>query len=137
MLKEILEKISEYKIYFIEDTFWVAYGDGSGSTTIFPKITKWLTNKKTSVNYDSNVDIIVKYTTYTTPLKSNKGKTVLMYEIPVYPRVSKSYYDKLDIWGGLTTPIKKYYMIVSLGEISVVNFFDKKQEAEAWVRSSS
>ena len=137
MLREILESVSEKKIYFVKDELWVAYGQGSGRTSQFPDLTKSINNKSSDKNFDSNVTDIVKWTKFNKPMKANKEKTTLMYEIPYYDLVPRSFgqSNDLDIWGGNVKPSKKYYMVVSTDGVAVVSIFTKKNEALAWVRS--
>ena len=134
MLREIVEaRGKDYKVFFQKDTLWVAYGEGSGTTSYMPDYTRALSNKNGDETYDTNVDKIVLWASFNKPLKSNKDKDVFLFEIPFYDLGSP--YDKLDIWGGDKKPKKKFYMIVSTGEIAVVNLFDSKAEAMSWMRS--
>lgn len=74
MLREaIKEARSKYKVYFVTDTLWLAYGQGSGSTTYIPNITKYITNKSNDATYDSNVETLVKWSKTEKPLKQNEA----------------------------------------------------------------
>ena len=138
MLREIVEGVSEKKIYFVKDELWLAYGQGSGRTSQFPDLTKSINNKSGDKNFDSNVTDIVKWTKFNKPMKANKEKTTLMYELPVYDLKPRSFGQtyNFDVWGGDTKATKKYYMVVSTDGVAVVNIFAKKNEALAWVRGA-
>jgi len=138
MLREIVEGVSEKKIYFVKDELWLAYGQGSGRTSQFPDLTKSINNKSGDKNFDSNVTDIVKWTKFNKPMKANKEKTTLMYELPVYDLTPRTFGKEtnFDIWGGNVKPSKKYYMVVSTDGVAVVNIFTKKNEALAWVRGA-
>jgi len=139
MLREIVESVSEKKIYFVKDELWLAYGQGSGRTSQFPDLTRSINNKSGDKNFDSNVTDIVKWTKFNKPMKANKEKTTLMYELPVYeptPRAFLGTTGDFNIWGGDVKPTKKYYMVVSTDGVAVVNIFAKKNEALAWVRGA-
>lgn len=132
MLREAIhEARTKHEVYFVDDTLWVAYGQGSGTTSYMPDITRAINNKSGDERFDTNVDRIINDSNLK-PLKTNKDKDVFLYEIPYYPY---STHGKLDIWGGDFKPTKKYYMIVNTSGVAVVNIFDKKAEAMAWMRS--
>lgn len=134
--REIVEATSEYKVYFQGKTLWVGYGDGSGTTTYNLDIKKYLNSDRSDTeHYDSIVDRILKATKNTKPLKS-KG-IVQMFEVPIYPEVTFREFGAktLDIWGGDIKPLKKYYMIITKENSTIVNFFEKKGEALAWIKS--
>ena len=137
MLKEIVEKVSsKYEVYFVKDTLWLAYGQGSGTTSYMPNIKKALSNKSGDRTYDFIVDrILEKYVPTHKPMKTNKDKSVLLYEIPYYELTS---YGTYDIWGGDIKPKKKMYMVISTSKsgLTVINIFDNKNEALAWMRST-
>lgn len=133
--KEKLSEVTDTKIYFVGDELWVAYGQGSGSTSQFPSIKRAINNKSSDKNYDSNVDKILKYVKNNKAMKTNSSKTTFMYEIPEYPIVRMG--EFYDIWGGSITPKNKLYMVVNTDGVSVVLLFESKNEALAWVRSTS
>jgi hypothetical protein len=132
-----LNEQSEYQVYFVDDELWLAYGQGSGSVSQIRNIKKAISNKRGDATYDSNVDKIVKYSENTKPMKTNKSKDMKMFEIPVYTQRVLEFGAKYDVWGGDVKPVKKRYMVVSTRGIAVVNFFDKKNEAIGWVKSST
>lgn len=132
MLREaIKEARSKYEIYFVGNELWVAYGQGSGTTSYMPDIKRALNNKSGDERYDSNVDKIVGNLKFQKPLKVNKDKDIFLYAIPFYPNTS----GRFDVWGGDVKPLKNYYMVVSTSGVAVINIFDKKAEAMAWMRS--
>ena len=130
MFKELFTEAKQDKVYFNDNTLWVAYGQGSGTTAYNLDIKKFLTDEK-GKNYDDIVSKLLKFSKGTKPMKAS-GNTK-MFEVPVY---GKSEYGKtLDIWGGDVKPQKKYYMIITEEKSTIVNFFDNKKEAQAWMRS--
>lgn len=137
--KELNEK-TKYKIYYTNKELWVAYGQSSGTTSYWPDLSKFISNKTGDKEYDSNVDKIVQFAKENTAeaLKTNKSKTAFLFELPVYPTLTGyGYYGgTFDVWGGDIKPIKSYYMFVSTFGVAVVNIFTKKAEALAWMRST-
>jgi len=132
MFTELFTESTKYHMYFTKNTFWVAYGQGSGTTTMMYDIKKYLTDKPDDKNYDSILRNIIRAAKDTKPVKS-KGD-VKMYAVPYYAdNTPQGRY--LSVWGGDIAPTKTYYMILSEGIPSVVNFFDKKNEALAWIKS--
>lgn len=133
MFKRFFTESKSDKVYFEGKTLWSAYGQGSGMTSWLPDTTKFLTDAS-GKNYDSIVSRLFKYSQNNKPLKAKSN--VKMFEIPVY---SESQYAKfgnsLDIWGGTQKPQGKKYMIITEEKNVIVNFFDKKNEALAWMRS--
>ena len=127
-----LKEATDYKIYFVKDTLWVAYGQGSGTTSYMPDISKYLTDKSSDKNFDDIVRNLKKFVDTTKPLKTNKNGTVKLYELPFYELTGQ--YETFDVWGGKVKPTKKYWLIFSQDKIAVVNVFDKKNEALAWIR---
>ena len=125
-----LTEAPEYKIYMIKDTLWVAYGEDSGATARIKSIGSYLTNKKGD-HYDSIVDKIVIAAKDLKVIK--QGGTAKMFELPVYdiPATGKT----IDAWGGTIAPRKTRYMILTQDRDAVVNFFDSKGEALAWIKS--
>jgi len=130
--RELIEK-SEYQVYLVQDELWVAYGQGSGSTTQLRDIKKFITDDRNDKHYDSNVSKLIKYANSNKPIKTNKSKSDRAYEILEYPSVSmgRSYTS----WGGDVKPIGKLYMVISIGKNTYVNFFKSKNEAVNWVNS--
>ena len=137
---ERVDEATKNKLYFVEDEFWVAYGQGSGSTIYMPKGLKSVNNKKSDSGYDSDIDKVIEYTNEVKPLKTNSSKSMSLYEIPVYPDVKYSTYadedTMYDIWGGNIKPTKKYYMTINKNGVIVAEFFKTKGEALGWLNSS-
>ncbi len=132
LFTEITEglKPSDYKIYFEDNTLWVAYGQGSGATSYMPNIEKFLTSGK-GKNHDSIVDRLLTAASAMKPMKSAGNAS--LYEVPYY---GKTEYGKtLDIWGGNIKPAKKYYMVITIEKDTIVNFFNNKNEAQSWINS--
>lgn len=138
-LEEKLCEKSQYKMYFEEDSLWLAYGQGSGSTTYMPRGLKAISNKKSDSSYDFNIDKIIEVTNELKPIKTSKTKSMSLYEVPVYDRISSSSYSNLDtiydIWGGNVKPTKKYYMTINKSGVIVAEFFKTKNEALNWINS--
>lgn len=123
-------------VYYNKDSkeLWLSYAQGSGRTTQLPDIEKYLTNKSTDKNYDSSVDRLVKWSTQNKPMKA-KGNSKL-FEIPVYGNYSMG--KRYDIFDGDIKAQGKLYMIIDTNPtISVINFFKRKVEAQAWMNSLS
>jgi len=137
MIREIIKenRMKDKEVYFVRDELWLAIGQGSGQTMQYPDITRARSNKRGDSTYDSSVDNIVQWAEFHKPMKTNKDKNVFMFEIPVYPLIQGYSMGSYDVWGGDVKPIKKYYMIVNTFGVSVVNMFDNKKEAQAWMRS--
>ena len=134
--RELAERISEYKIYFQGNILWVAYGDGSGTTAYNLDIKKYLNDDRADTeHYDDIVATILKGIVTIKPIKSKSN--VEMYEVPLYPESRFKEYSgsTLDIWGGDIKALKKYYMIVTKEKSTIVNFFERKGEATAWMKS--
>lgn len=132
LFTENLNEKTEYKVYYVSNELWVAYGQGSGTTAYMPDTRKYLTDKKGDDHYDDIMRNIKKFAESTKPMKA-KGDAK-MYEVPVYEPSNS--YETYDVWGGDKKPSKKYYMIVtSSSTISVLNLFEKKNEALAWMKS--
>ena len=131
--RNLLEK-TEYAIYYVADELWLARGQGSGQTIQLPDLKKYLnSDKNDSEHYNSSIDKILKYTKFLEPLK--KTSNTELFEIPSYPSLRGNYNESYDIWGGSVKPISKIYMIVTKEKSTIVNFFRKKNEALAWMRS--
>ncbi len=131
--RDLIEaKNKDLNVYIEDGTLWVAYGQGSGTTTYNIDMKKYMNDDKADKeHYDDIVRKIKEFAFFTKPMKA-KGDSSL-YEIPVY---GKSEYGKtLDVWGGDVKPIKKAYMIVTEEKSTIVNFFVKKNEALAWIKS--
>ena len=136
------EAITEYKIYMIDDTFWVAYGQGSGTTTEIRNIKSFFTSKSDDSHFDSIVRQVVKASKTITPLKTKGGAQ--MFEVPVYPFEGNS--RTLDIWAkehqredDLIKPAKKkkYLVLTVESDYHLVNLFNTKKEATYWVSNVS
>jgi hypothetical protein len=133
------ERVYDRQIYKVkvrgggEGEIWLGYAPGSGQTVPVSRKT-YVTDKATDSNFDPTITKdFVTYAQKTKPMKANKDKTVRLYELPVYDS-----YDQrtFDIWGGEKKPVKKEYFTVALGEINVVTFFDSKNEALGWMKST-
>ncbi len=137
MIREMIKenRMKDKKIYFVRDELWIAHGQGSGQTMQYPDINRARSNKRGDSTFDSSVDNIVQWIEFNKAMKTNKDKNVFLYEIPVYPLIQGYSAGTYDIWGGDVKPIKKYYMIVNTYGVSVINLFDNKKEAQAWMRS--
>ena len=129
--KNFVNEAKEHQVYFCSNELWISSGQGSGMTSQFPKIERFITNKSGDKTYDSNVDRLVKWSKVEKPFKKQANSK--MYEISEYPltRMGQTY----DIWGGDVKPIGKLYLIIDTGTISVVNLFKSKNEATAWLKS--
>jgi hypothetical protein len=137
MFKELFTESEKYKVYFIDNTLWLAYGDGSGTTAQVDS-NSFITSKSGDKNYDYITNEIVKASKNIKPLKS-KGNNK-MYKIPKYNLndIKRNQYSdngKIDIWGGNIKPEKYVYMIINEGSINTINFFENKKEAESCIRS--
>ena len=126
----------KYEIYYVKGELWTAYGQGSGSVVQLPFLNKYLNSDPSDEgHYESDVDRIVKSVKGLKPIKK-KGNTSL-YEIPEYPILTGEYGKSYDIWGGTIKPIGKIYMVITEEKSTIINFFEKKNEALAWMRSIS
>jgi hypothetical protein len=131
-LNNFLNEAFQDKVFIHSDTLWYSYSPGSGTTAII-KNRKYLTDKTGDKNFNDIVRHLVKYSNGNKPLKS-KGNSKI-FEIPFYNNAIFNY-SKFDIWGGDIKPSKKVYMIVNTGSINVINFFDSKNEALAWINTT-
>jgi hypothetical protein len=64
-----------------------------------------------------------------------KKGNVKLFEIPEYPILTGEYGKSYDCWGGDVKPIGKIYMMITEEKSIIVNFFSKKNEALAWMKS--
>lgn len=136
--KEIFEA-SEYKIYMIDNTFWVAYGDGSGTTSVIKKMESFLTDKSGDSHYDTVVHNVLKFAKSAKAIMTKKSKDrateYFLYEMPFY-LYSDVRQGKMDVWGGTIKPNKMYYMLLTKEkDFNIVSFFTKKGEAQAYVKT--
>jgi hypothetical protein len=131
--KEILQERTENKIYKVEDELWVAYAQGSGQT--FKVKSSYITDKSGDEN--ENKQLVRKFVEYAKNNKPIKAKDDLyLYELPIY-NSSNVLYDSgkdLDVWGGTQKPVKNEYYVVSIGNTSVITFFETKKEALNWLK---
>jgi hypothetical protein len=138
--QEFINEASEYKVYMIDNTFWFAYGDGSGTTSQITNMDSFLTNKSGDKNYDSIVDSITKkFVTYNEPQMTKKSLDKMtkysLYYLPAYKRFDVKQ-GKILEWGGTIKPFTTYYMLVIEGEkTDIIQFFKTKDEAKAYVNS--
>ncbi len=129
MFKELFEKTKDKVLYNTDSKeLWVTYGQGSGMTSYLPDLTKFITDGDT--NYDSIVHKLKKWAKETKPLKT-KGNSKL-FKIPTYPSTR---YGRYDIWGGDIKSNGEIYMVITEEKNTIVNFFDNKNEANAWIKS--
>lgn len=131
------EAIDKYKVYMVDNTFWVAYGDGSGTTSQIDNMNSFLTDKSKDSHYDNIVNQVVKFAKTAKAIKSKKTSDTEanLYEMPYYLHRDVRQ-GKMDVWGGTIKPNKMYYMLLTKqGDIHIVNFFTKKNEALAWIKS--
>lgn len=132
--KELIEAISEYKIYIEGNTFWVAYGQGSGTTAYNLDMKKYLNDDKADKDhYDDIVRTIKKFEKTAKPIKSVGN--MKLYAVPVYER--SEYGQTLDVWGGNKKSYKTFYMTVTDEKSTIVNFFEKKGEALNWLKHTN
>ena len=121
-------------VYYSAGEIWVSYSQGSGQTIQLPDTRKYLNNDNKDIeHFDSTVNKIEKWSKTAKVLKS-KVKSKL-FEIPVYPLSNTG--DKYEIWGGNIKSIKKMYMIVTVEKSTIINFFEKKNEALNWMKHLS
>jgi len=132
--RDYLNETTDDKVIYVDNELWVTYGQGSGQTSYLPDLTKYLTDKGDDKNFDSLVPKLSRFAKSNKPMKQNKSKTVKMFEVPTYPHVQ---YEAYDIFGGDIKPNGKIYMIITEEKNTIVNFFKKKNEALAWMRSLS
>ena len=129
MFKELFEKIKDNVLYNTDTKeLWVTYSQGSGITTYLPDLTKFITDGKT--NHDSIVNNLKKWSNNNKPLKKKSNSK--LFEIPTYPSTR---YGTYDIWGGDIKSNGKIYMVITEEKNTVVNLFDNKNEAIAWMKS--
>lgn len=125
---------SKDRIIFVKDELWVTYAQGSGQTAQLPDIKNFLSDDSSdSKHYDSLVPKILKWSKANKPLKTNKDKSVKLFEISTYPLVSMG--KKYDIFGGDVKSDGKIYMVVTEEKNTIINFFKSKNEAINWVGS--
>lgn len=137
--KEIYEA-TKYKIYMIDNTFWVAYGDGSGTTAQVNNLNSFLTDKSDDSHYDSIVNNVLKFAKDAKAIQSKKSKDVetKLYEMPMYlmKDIKSNPTHKISVWDGEIKPNKMYYMLLTKQNgTSIVNFFKSKSEAQSWIKS--
>jgi hypothetical protein len=112
---------------------WLTYSQGSGQTAQLPDLKKFLNSDNSDKeHYDSLVQKIQKAKLLNKVIKS-KGKTTL-YEVPVYPMTNMG--QKYDIWDGEVKPTKTIFMMVTEEKSTIINMFEKKGEALAWLKST-
>jgi hypothetical protein len=140
--KWLTSESSDYKIYMIDKEFWLAYGEGSGTTAQVPNMNSYLTNKSDDVNYDSIVDDVTKkFVKSNDPIKkkisSDKKTHYSLYLLPAYKSFDVKQ-GKMEAWGGTIKPFITYYMLVIEGEkYDIIQFFKTKNEANSYVNSLS
>lgn len=134
-LRNLIEANTDTVLYS-QGELWVTYGQSSGQTVQIGQNGKtFVTDKKNDPNFNSTVPKIKKWAKKTKPMDNN-GHQTNMYKIPEYGRTKMG--DTYDIWGGDKTPIGYVYLVMNVSShnvYDVVNFFDNKNEAKAWLRS--
>ena len=135
--RDFLNEAEQEHVIYVKSNYpelWITYAQGSGQTIQLPNLNKYLTNKQGDSNYEASVGKLVKWSkTAKTMKKSGNSK---LFEIPQYPMAKMG--EKYDIFGGDIKPTKKIYMVIDdNGKIVVVNFFESKNEATAWIKSVS
>jgi hypothetical protein len=137
-----MNEAGDYKVYMIDKEFWLAYGDGSGTTAQVPNMDSFLTNKSGDKNYDSIVDSVTKkFVTFNEPQMTKKSSDKMtkysLYYLPAYKH-SDVRQGKIEAWGGNINPFTTYYMLVIQGEkTDIIQFFKTAGEAKAYVNSLS
>jgi len=131
--REFLNESSNEHVYFVKDVLWIAYGMGSGMTAYMPDKRKYLSSDYFDDNFDDIVNRIEKWSKHAKPIKKTSGGNTKMYEIPYY---EYDYGKTFDIWGGTMKPNGKIYMIITEEKNTVLNFFESKNEALSWMRST-
>jgi len=127
---KILNETSKTVLYLLNGYFWLSYSPGSG-TTLRIRGRGYITDKSSDKNYDDGVSGIVKWSKTEKPIK--KTKTQSLYKIPEYEKhVTDA--TNMDIWGGEVKPNKWYYVVITYGKFNIINIFDNKSEAIAWVK---
>jgi len=133
--RKLLEKEKTYIIYNNEQNYkelWLTYSQGSGSTIQLPNLKKYLNSDITDKeHYDSDVLKIKDIVKSMKPIAKTKNSK--LYEIPTYPEARGN--NKYDIFGGDVKPNGKIYMIVTNEKSTIINFFEKKNEAMNWIKT--
>jgi hypothetical protein len=136
------EAKSDYKVYMIDKEFWLAYGEGSGTTAQVSNINSFLTNKSGDTHYDSIVDgVTKKFVKFNAPqmkkVSSDKMTHYSLYTLPTYKH-SDVKQGKILEWGGTIKPFTTYYMLVIEGETNnIIQFFKTAGEAKSYINSLS
>ena len=132
--QEFLNETSKYKIYMINNTLWVAYGNGSGTTTQLTSLKTYLIDNSDDSHFDSIVLQFVKATQDMTPLKSKGNQAI--FELPMYKLadLQNNYGSKIQAWGGTIKPFKTNYFCFTKEKYNVVTFFESKTEALNWLK---
>ena len=137
--RDFLERTKTHIIYNNEQNYkelWLTYAQGSGSTIQLPDLKKYLNSDNTDKeHYDSDVLKIKDIVKSMKPLKSAKEKDSKLYEIPTYGEARGN--NRYDIFGGDVKPNGKIYMIVTNEKSTIINFFEKKNEALNWIKTIS
>ena len=128
----IVEKELE-KVIYVNGEIWVTYGQGSGQTALRPDLKKFMSDDNSDKeHFDSLAGKILEVSKSMKPIK--KGGNSKMFEMPEYPSAR---YGKYDIWGGDIKPIKKLYFVITEEKNIIINFFENKNEAVNWVKTSN
>jgi hypothetical protein len=131
--RSLLEK-QKTAIYYVKDELWLAYGQGSGQTIQLPKLSKYLNSDPSDTeHYDSAIDRLIDYASSLKPIK--KTSNTKLYEIPRYNLIPQGQF--YDIWNGDVKAKSKIYMSITDEKSTIINFFEKKNEALNWVKSIS
>ena len=130
----MLKESSGDKIYMLDNYLWTSYSPNSGTTAKVVR-NSYFTDKKSDDHYDYIAHYILKWATKEKPIA--KSKTQKMFKVPVYnPKLSGYDATNYSVWGGHETPYRYMWMIISYGNINVINLFDSKNEASNWLRTS-
>jgi hypothetical protein len=131
--RSLLEK-EKTAIYYVKDELWMAYGQGSGQTIQLPDLKKYLNSDPSDTeHYDSGIGKLLQYASALKPIK--KTSTAKLYEIPKYDLIPQGQF--YDIWNGDVKAKSKIYMVITEEKSTIVNFFEKKNEALNWMKSLS
>ena len=133
--REFITEASEEHVLYVNGSneLWLQHAEGSGQTIQLPDIKRYVTDKKGDKNYDSLVPKIAKWANKAKAIKKQANSK--LFKIPRYELKTQLGNTK-DIWGGTQKPVGYLYMNVDTNEaMTVINIFDNKNEAMAWIKS--
>jgi len=131
-LKELMNEGKD-AVYIQGDTLWWSYSPGSGLAVPLRGKTFFTNNSADKGHFDVIVEKIMKWAKTAKPLKQNRKRGSTLYKIPNYIKHERMTSD-LSVWGGDVQPQKAAYLVIikdTTGR-TLVNIFNKKQEAEHW-----